>query len=190
MKFKNTSDLVNKINTALGAFCKEFGSKRKELANVNRAPQESALFKHYNESNDWAINQGGATEIQYFISFDSDALEIRYGLGFNTQFVPHKNEMSAVEYMQPFMDAFLKHETQIKKLLPEYNFVYGNEEQLKNPQHNQYTLFGKIVQTEKQADTYFIKDSVFNSLIEDLKTQFEAYQIIFKERNNLKETVI
>lgn len=191
MEFKNIGDLVNQVNTALGEFCNEFGRKRKELAGLGKVPKRGILFTYdTTKKNDWAINEGGGTELQYHIAFDADDLVIKYGLGFNTQYVPFANQMSTVDYMQPYMYGYIKHENQIKQLLPDYDFVYGNIEQLKNPKDNQYTLFGKTVSAEQRADKYFIEDTVFESIIEDLKKQFKPYQIIFKEKNNFKQSAM
>ncbi len=191
MEFKNIGDLVSQVNTALGDFCNEFGRKRKELAGLGKVPKRGILFTYdTSKENDWSINEGGGTELQYHIAFDADDLVIKYGLGFNTQYVPFANQMSTVDYMQPYMYGYLKNENQIKQLLPEYDFVYGNIEQLKNPKDNQYTLLGKTVSAEETADKYFIEDNVFNSIIEDLKKQFEPYQIIFKEKNNFKKSAM
>ena len=191
MIFKNTKDLVQQVNTALGQFCNEFGNKRKELAQMGRAPKRGILFTYDDDkSNNWAINEGGGTEIQYHIVFDSKTLEIRYGLGFNTQYVPFANDMTTVEYMQPFMLGFLKNETQIKALLPDYDFVYGDINQLKKPRDNQYTLFGKKVSVKKNVNDYTIADSEFDSIIADLKRQFEPYKIIFREKKNFRASVM
>lgn len=191
MEFKNIGDLVSQVNTALGEFCNEFGRKRKELAGLGKVPKRGILFTYdTSKENDWSINEGGGTELQYHIAFDADDLVIKYGLGFNTQYVPFANQMSTVDYMQPYMYGYLKHENQIKQLLPDYDFVYGNIEQLRNPKDNQYTLLGKTVSAEETADKYFIEDTIFNSIIEDLKKQFEPYQIIFKEKNTFKKSAM
>ena len=188
MEFKNTGDLVRQVNIALGDFCNEFGKKRKELADLGKVPKKGILFTYDQaKENDWAINEGGGTELQYHIAFYADVLEIRYGLGFNTQYVPYANQMSTVEYMQPFMNGFLKHEKRIRGLLHDYNYVYGDIEKLKHPTHNEYTLFGKTVIAVKNADVYFIENTVFETIIEDLKKQFEPYQIIFNEKKNSKK---
>jgi MoxR-like ATPase len=191
MEFRNIGDLVNQINAALGEFCNEFGRKRKELAGLGKVPKRGILFTYDTaKENNWAINEGGGTELQYHIVFDTDDLVIKYGLGFNTQYVPFANQMSTVDYMQPFMYGYLKHEKQIKQLLPDYDFVFGNIEQLKKPKDNEYTLLGKKVSAEAREDKYFIEDSVFNLIVEDLKKQFEPYQIIFKEKNNFKKSTM
>jgi MoxR-like ATPase len=190
MKFKNIGDLVNQVNTSLGEFCNEFGLKRKELAGLGKVPKRGILFKYEDEKRDWAINEGGGTEVQYHIAFNEDDEEIRYGLGFNTQTVQFKYDMSTVEYMQPYMFGFLKNEKSIRELLPDYGFVYGDIQQLKNPQHNQYTLFGKSVRVENKGGDYFIEDIVFDSIISDLKKQFQPYQIIFSNKNNFNKVAM
>lgn len=191
MEFESIGDLVNQINTALGEFCNEFGRKRKELAGLGKVPKRGILFTYdQSKGNDWAINEGGGTEVQYHIAFNVDDLEIRYGLGFNTQYVPFANQMSTVEYMQPFMIAFLKYEKRIREILPDYGFIYGNIEQLRNPQHDQYTLFGKTVEAEERGNKYFIEDNEFQNILSDLRNQFEAYQIIFTEKNNFKKVAM
>lgn len=190
MEFKNIGDLVNKVNNALGEFCDEFGRKRKELAELGKVPKRGILFKYEDESRDWAINEGGGTEVQYHLAFNEDEREIRYGLGFNTKTVQFKYEMSSVEYMQPFMNGFLKNEKRIRELLSDYDFVYGDIERLKHPQHNEYTLFGKTISVEEMDDDYYIEDNDFDSIIEDLKKQFGPYQIIFTDKNNNKKVAM
>lgn len=191
MEFESIGDLVIQINTALGEFCNEFGRKRKELAGLGKVPKRGILFTYdQSKGNDWAINEGGGTEVQYHIAFNVDDLEIRYGLGFNTQYVPFANQMSMVEYMQPFMIAFLKYENRIREILPDYGFVYGNIELLRNPKHDQYTLFGKTIEAEERGNKYFIEDNDFQNILTDLRNQFEVYQIIFTEKNNLKKATM
>ena len=191
MIFKNTKDLVQQVNTALGQFCNEFGNKRKELAKMGRAPKRGVLFIYENDkTKDWAINEGAGTEIQYHIVFDKNKKEIRYGLGFNSQYVPWSNEMTPVEYMKPYTIGFLKNESHIRALLPDYDFVHGDISQLKNPKDNQYTLYGKRLNVIEQNGNYFIEDGVFNVLIEDLKKQFKPYQIIFTEKQHFTKSVM
>jgi len=191
MEFKDIGDLVNKVNTALGGFCNEFGRERKELAGLGKVPKRGILFTYdKSKGNNWAINEGGGTEIQYHLVFDSDDLEIRYGLGFNTQYVPFANQMSTVEYMQPYINGFLNHEKQIRQILSDYDFIYGTIEQLKKPKHNQYTLFGKSLSVEEKDELYFIEDIEFETIIDDLKKQFEPYKIIFTEKKNFKKVAM
>lgn len=188
MEFKNLGDLVLQINTALGEFCNVFGRKRKELAGLGKVPKRGILFTYdYSKGNDWAINEGGGTEIQYHIAFNADDLEIRYGLGFNTQYVPFANEMSMVQYMQPYMTGFLKNEQKIHEILPDYHFVYGDEELLRKPEHDEYILFGKTIKVIADVGKYVISDNDFEGILTDLQNQFEAYEIIFNEKNKLKK---
>lgn len=190
MKFKNIGDLVNQVNTSLGGFCNEFGLRRKELAGLGKVPKRGILFKYEDEARDWAINEGGGTEVQYHLAFIEADEEIKYGLGFNTKTVQFKYDMSPVEYMQPYMFGFLRNERRIREHLPDYGFVYGNIQQLKTPQHNQYTLFGKSISVENKGGEYFIEDSAFDSIISDLKKQFQPYQIIFSDKNNFSKVAM
>jgi hypothetical protein len=191
MKFNNIGDLVNQVNTSLGEFCNEFGLKRKELAGLGKVPKRGIFFTYDTEKEyDWAINEGGGTELQYHITFHADDLKVRYGLGFNTQYVPFANKMSTVEYMRPYMFCFLKNEKWIIELLPDYRFVFGDIQQLKNPQHNKYTLFGKSLSVEDKDGEYFIEDSVFDRIISDLKKQFLPYQIIFSDKYNFSKVAM
>jgi DNA polymerase III delta prime subunit len=190
MKFKDLADLVNQVNATLGEFCDEFGSKRKELAGLGKVPKRGILFKLTDQSRDWAINEGGGTELQYHIAFEVNDLEIRYGLGFNTQYVPFANEKSSVDYMRPYMFGFLKNEKKIGGILPDYTFVYGDIQQLKAPQKNQYTLFGKSISVKNERNGFFIDDDDFQIIISDLKKQFEAYQIIFSDKNHFSEVAM
>src|ERR1035437_9940776 len=99
MKFIDFFDLVKKVNFDLGAFCNTFQYKRKELSGASRRVDNNRVFG--NIKDDWAINKGGGTEIQYHIGFDESSLEVRYGFGFNTQYVPFANKRSMIEYMLP-----------------------------------------------------------------------------------------
>ena len=186
MKFKEFEELVDATNIRLGSFCNEFGSKRKELAKLGKSPKRGILFT-FNKKNvgrDWAINEGGGTEIQYHIALDTNTLELRYGLGFNSQYVQFANDMSLVEYMRPFMNAFILNESKIRTLIPTYDFVIGNRNMLLNPSHDDYVLFGKKIKILKNNLEYSIDDIVFDEIIQDLKLQFLPYQIIFSGKNN------
>ena len=105
ISFKNLGNLINKINSELGDFTDEFRYKRKVLTNSNRASSQGKLFTYSDSSRDWAINEGGGTEVQYHIYYRENC--IGYGIGFNTQYVPFANEKSPIEYMQPFVNAYL-----------------------------------------------------------------------------------
>ena len=187
--FKNFGELVEKVNSALGDFCNEFGDRRKELAKLGRRPTRGILFTYdVSGEKDWAINEGGGTEVQYHIGINEEDLELRYGIAFNTFYVPFKNDMSMVDYLEPFMRGFLKNQMTIKHILPNYDFIFGNISDLENPKMDTFVLFGKTIPVLKDTvGNYSIQQNDFNDLIEDLKKQFEAYQIIFEEKNNYKK---
>lgn len=188
MEFANFANLVSNVNNALGEFCNDFGNKRKQLAGLGKTPKKGILFSFDKDrKNNWAINEGGGTEVQYHIAFNVDKLKIVYGIGFNTKYVPYANKMSPVEYMRPFMKAYLAKQNTISQLLPDYGFINGSIELLKNPVYDEYVLLGKSKEVKKRNDNYFLDDNVFTEIIADLKKQFEAYQIIFNEKNNLKK---
>lgn len=92
--------------------------------------------------------------------------------------------MSPVEYMRPFMNAFILNESKIRTLIPTYDFVIGNRNMLLNPSHDDYVLFGKKIKILKNNLEYSIDDIVFDEIIQDLKLQFLPYQIIFSGKNN------
>ena len=122
MRISSFKDLIQKINNDLGDFCADFAQKRKELARLGRRPRE-ILFKYENEDRDWAINEGGGTEIQYHI-YMRDA-EIGYGLGFNMQYVPYANDKSPVDWMKPYCDAFVKlYETKNDSWVNKFEWIY------------------------------------------------------------------
>lgn len=191
MIFKDFDDLVNIVNTTLGNFCNQFGQKRKELAHLGKLPKRGILFAYdKNKGRDWAINEGGGTEIQYHIAFDKKTLILRYGLGFNTQYVQFANAMSMVDYMKPFMKGFLKNEVEISRILPNYNFIIGNKSLLQFPKNNEYVLFGKELKAKKTGANYDVSAALFNEMISDFKLQLKAFEIIFKEKNNSKKAVM
>ena len=178
MNFLVMEDLVDKVNKALGDFCDEFGETRKKLFNLGRAPARGRLFKYIPSERSWSINEGGGIELQYHLAFDQTKLEVWYGLGFNTNYVPFANEKSQVEYMQPYMNSFLRNEQAIIQNLPGYTFLYGSKEDIKSPKRDQYVLFGKSILVEKKTNQFSIEESVFANLIADLKNQFESYTLI------------
>ncbi|CAM3131858.1 AAA family ATPase [Flavobacterium frigoris] len=187
MTFKDFDELINLINNSLGSFCNTFIYKRKELSKKERSAKRGFLFIYdSNSTRNWAINEGGGTEIQYHIACNLENLVLYYGLGFNTQYVPHANEFSSIDYMRPFMNAFLNNETKIQSILPNYSFVYGDRKMLQQPVDNEYVLFGRNRKIEKRGDLIFIEDQMYDEILNDLKKQFEAYIIIFEEKNKLK----
>lgn len=181
MKFNTLKDLIESINKDLGDFCSKFAYKRKELANLGKAPNRYSLFKYADENRDWAINEGGGTEIQFHIYFRNN--EVGYGLGFNTQYVPFANEKSPVDYIKPFGDAFLQLLTENRKSWKDQGFDWtegDGDDMLLNPQNDQYSLFGKILNVNNSS----ISDNDYQTMLSDIKgTLFDIYQKVFEIKN-------
>lgn len=181
--FDDLRDLVNIINKSLGDFCDTFRYKRKELASLGRASSGGILFKYEDQSRDWAINEGGGTEIQYQLSYRNDT--IGYGLGFNTQYVPFANKMSAVEYMTPFAKGYIqiKNSELVLKLKDQgFCFLGEAEDKLNQLQYDEYYLFGKEIHTQNNT----IPLSEYNEMINHLEGDlFELYCSIFEKRNEI-----
>lgn len=186
MEFKTFGELIQILNSSLGDFCDEFARKRVELAELDRIHRRGQLFSYKSSSsNNWAINSGGGTEVQYHIELEPEDLTLTYGLGFNTKYVPFaSNKRSMIDIMQPFINGFLLHKDKLVNLLPDYNIVIGSLDQLKNPEIDQYTLFGKSVNISSIDNRYIIDEQTLNEICQDLKRQFEPYQIIFREAKN------
>lgn len=180
IKVDNLKQLVDKINTDLGDFCQEFAQERKVLANKSRSTNRYILFKYSDDERDWAINEGGGTEVQYHIFFRGD--EIGYGLGFNTQYVPFANDKSPIEYMRPYANAFLKIYPVWKETLEQEGFgwVYGSFDDFCNLQNDSYYLFGKTFNLQDNV----IKESDYAQMLKDIKgSLFDVYCMIFKTKN-------
>lgn len=186
-EFTSREDLREKINAALGnKWCNKFQYLRKELVVGGRSGKLNQLFV----SNDkgWFISEGGGTEIQYHLSLSEDN-SILYGLGFNTQYVPYKHEMSLVEYMQPYMQAYLNNEKECTKSMFGCSYIYGSKNNLRNPQNFEYTLIGKSINSTKsnsdEETKYTINLLDFEMIICNLKEWLHVYKIIFEERNQI-----
>lgn len=182
MKINTLKDFVGKLNSDLGDFCSTFAYTRKTLANLSKSPSRNFLFKYTDGNRNWAINEGGGTEIQMHVFLRDD--QIGYGLGFNTQYVPFANEKSTIDYMKPFGDAFLEL-LEIKRA--EWNacgfdWIEGEgEEMLKNPKHDQYTLFGKIINVVNSE----ITDVEYQTMLSDIQnTLFNIYKNVFEIKNS------
>ena len=154
MKITSLQELVVDVNKKLGPeFCDKFRYKRKELGQYNRATSSGILFKLTDPDRDWAINEGGGTEIQYHIFYREN--EIGYGLGFNAQYVPFANNKSPIEYIKPFVEAILflyeKNDDRIKLLEQKgFSIINGRWDDLKNIQYGDYYLFGKTIKLFKE----------------------------------------
>ena len=183
LRIESLKELIKKINKDLGEFKNKFRYKRKELAKLGRASSSGILFKYDNDDRNWSINEGGGTEVQYHIYYRDN--RIGYGLGFNTQYVPFANKMSAVEYMQPYASAFIQLQgKEIVNSLTSKGFqLYDSSiDELYKLEHNCYYLFGKDIIV--QNGMIFIYD--YNKMLNELEFElFELYCSIFKQRNNI-----
>ena len=183
MVITSLKDLIDKINSDLGIFCKDFAYARKELAGLTKAPNRNIFFKYGDQSRDWAINEGGGTEIQYHIYLRDG--ELGYGLGFNTQYVPFANEKSPVEWMKPYADAFIAlletYRSDWKSLGLDW-IIGDGEKMLRNLQNDSYTLFGKRIVIKDNA----IDKGFYDQMIDDIKGDlFNIYRKVFERKNEL-----
>ena len=182
-------DLVEKINKDLGRdFCDKFRYTRKKLSNSGRASSADILFKFVDDDRDWVINEGGGVEIQYHLFYRKDT--IGYGLGFNAQYVPFANEKSPVEYIKPFVNAFMNlkriNDCRVMQLEADgFSIIEGNGwDGLKNIGLNEYYLFGK----EIIINNGIIDDEEYNSMLKDIKHElFDLYVEIWKQKNEMEK---
>lgn len=183
MIFTNFGKFIKFLNVELEDFIDEFINERKRLAKLGRRPKRILFAYDEKKDRNWAINEGGGIEIQYHIAIDKQNLTIYYGLGFNTQYVQFANEKSMVEYSKPYMDSFLINFGIIKNILPEYDYIIGDRNQLIHPKNDQYTLFGKEVNFNFNNGEIEISDDNLKTIFSDLKNQFEAYKLVFEHKN-------
>jgi hypothetical protein len=184
IEFKSSEKLRQKINESLGYdWCSEFQDIRKNLADKARAATRNQLFT--SNDNNWYINEGGGTEIQYHLVCDFESMEIRYGLGFNAQYVPFNNEKSPVDYIQPFIQAFLRNEKACSDIMPDYQLLEEGRQNLLNPQVGQYSLWGKAVPIKGDEKLFSISDRNFDILIKNLKASLAAYKLIYTESKKI-----
>lgn len=179
MKITSLNDLVDRINKDLGDFCEEFAYKRKDLAQLGKCPKRNLFFKYNAKSDrDWAINEGGGTEIQYHVFMWEK--EVRYGLGFNAQYVPFANKQSPVEYIKPYVRAFLALlDKNLDRWNEKYHFGWGDKEvnALKNIKYGDYVSFGRTI-TYSNGE---IADKDYSQMLNDIRGIFyEIYQAVFK----------
>lgn len=191
--FKSADELIRLINEKLGrSWCDKFQEKRKNLLGKARSATKGQLFKIENRNN-WFINEGGGCEVQYHCAFYPDEQRVIYGLGFNTQYIPFVNDI--MPHITPYMNAYLNKKNECLKSMYNCTYLWGNEEQLINPQRDQYNLLGKeidVFDDKKNEDdndfSYFIKEIDFEMLIYNLKEWLNPYEIIIQERNRLIKT--
>ena len=190
MKISSFEDLINQVNGKLGDFCKTFARTRKELKGALRSSNRTILFTYTSsEERDWAINEGGGTEVQYHI-FQRDG-EIGYGIGFNMQYVPFANEKSPVEWISLYCEAFIEYLDENGGMKASkfdgFSFLFGDIDTLRKPQEGKYVLFGKTVPFDNDELT----DEDFNNIINDIKgILFDIYQDVYKRKNIKEQTIL
>ena len=189
MKFTSFETLIDRINEDLGDFKSKFAYKRKELADLGKAPNRNVLFKYIDSDRDWAINEGGGTEIQYHLFYRDNT--IGYGLGFNAQYVPFANEMSPVAYIKPFVSSYLnllkqKNPIIIKLKNDGFAFIEGEEKDLNSIENDDYYLFGKEITIDSSNN---ISDKDYNQMIDYLKNDiYKLYVDIWEEKIKATKT--
>lgn len=177
------SHLVSLINKDVGNFKKDFLLARKELVGNQKITNSKLLFKYDSEDREWAINEGAGTEVQYHLYLSDN--KIGYGLGFNTLYVRFKDDKTPIEYIKPYMDAFiaLKESDEISKLASRDFALSKDEDEFQNPIEDEHYLFGRIIELDNEKKLSLID---YYSIINDLKGDlFDAYKKIFKIANDL-----
>ncbi len=182
-------NIVDKVNADLGSeFCDKFRYKRKELSNSGRASVANILFKFVDGNRDWVINEGGGVEIQYHLFYRDNT--IGYGLGFNAQYVPFANLKNPVEYIKPFVDAFLflkgTKDSSVEKLESEgFKFTEGEGWiGLQNIKNDEYYLFGK----EIQIINGILPENEYSDMIDYIKNDlFNLYIKIWEQKNRMEK---
>jgi hypothetical protein len=183
MKIKNIGQLVSRVNEALGEFCEEFAYQRKDLAKLGRAPARNRFFKYDSTSDrDWAINEGGGTEIQFHLYFRDNVCG--YGLGFNAQYVPWAtNKVPAEDFMRPFARAYreLADSSIVNQLKQDgFQFLIGKEDELTSFKDDYY-LFGKEIALQNDDE---LSQQDFDCMISEIKGGlFSLYRAIFELKN-------
>ena len=191
MDIKNSSfqQLVDQVNKDLGHdFCDRFRYARKELSQSGRASAANILFKFVNEDRGWVINEGGGVEIQYHLFYRGNT--IGYGLGFNAQYVPFENDKSPVEYIKPFVKAFLflkERKDRAVVALEEKGFslIEGNGwDGLRHIGFDEYYLFGKEIQIQNGI----LPDDEYAEMIDYIQNGlFDLYVEIWKQKAEMEK---
>ena len=184
MIFKNIEALTNQTNQGLGNFCSTFQYYRKGFFKLGRAASRNTLFKFSDAGRDWVINPGGGIELQYQLVFRENRY-VLYGLGFNTQHVPFKNEKSSADYMQPYADAYLSQphlEQQLLKNGFDYYYHNSTKNSLKKLSNNQYILISKKVNVSRTNNGFEMSDADFEIMLDEIKELlFDTYKAVLKQ---------
>ncbi len=185
IKIRDLTDLTSQINKDLGTFTDKFRYKRKELKESKSASKRGVLFKYDKADRDWAINEGGGTEVQYHLFYRGD--KVGYGLGFNTQYVPFAtNKIPPNILVQPFANAFiLSYNSELVESLKSTGFKYYGKsiDELESLENNEYYLFGREIQIIDGG----IYKTEYELMLRQLQNElFELYCNIFRTRNKLQ----
>lgn len=186
IKIDSIGRLVSLINKDVGDLKRDFLIARKELTGNQRITNSKLLFKYDSEDREWAINEGAGTEVQYHIYLSDH--KIGYGLGFNTLYVRFKEEKTPIEYIKPYMDAFiaLKDSDEMTKLADRGFALSTDEADFQSPVKDEHYLFGRIIALDHEQKLSLVD---YYSIINDLKGDlFEAYKNVFKLANELTMT--
>lgn len=169
--------LVEHINDDLGEFTKTFAISRKNLARMKKSPIASKLFKYEDSNRCWAINSGAGTEVQLHIYLVGN--EIGYGLGFNTLYVRFKDDKTPIEYIKPFMDAFIavREDEEISALNSRGYRLNKDYSDFINPIEDEHYLYGRILEMNSNKLSLIDYYSIINDLKGDL---FNAYKKVFE----------
>ena len=177
------SHLVSLINKDVGGFKKDFLIARKELVGNQKITNAKLLFKYDSEDRKWAINEGAGTEVQFHIYLSDN--KIGYGLGFNTLYVRFKDDKTPIEYIKPYMNAFiaLKDSDEVSKLANRGFALSTDDADFQNPVEDEHYLFGRIIELDNEHQLPLVD---YYSIINDLKGDlFDAYKNVFKLANEL-----
>ncbi len=184
IKIDSIGHLVSLINNDVGNLKRDFLIARKDLTGNQRITNSKLLFKYDSEDREWAINEGAGTEVQYHIYLSDN--KVGYGLGFNTLYVRFKEEKTPIEYIKPYIDAFisLKDSDEITKLADRGFALNTDKYDFQNPIKDEHYLFGRIIALDHEQKLSLVD---YYSIINDLKGDlFEAYKNVFKLANELK----
>ncbi|MGN6396680.1 MAG: AAA family ATPase [Mucilaginibacter sp.] len=178
MQFADISELCDYIDRNIGdAFLENFRAAYQQLKG-NERRLKKGLFNNRHDRDNWAINQGGNTEIQYHISYNEHWLY--YGLGFNSRYAPFKSEQSPLQYITPFIRAFLSVEPQASSRLPLYSYVIGDRNDLVYPRDQNFVLWGRKIPLTVDGDNIIVSNQALMDMIDDLEEQFSIYQLVYR----------
>ncbi|WP_205528304.1 AAA family ATPase [Flavobacterium psychrotrophum] len=184
MDFQNFETLIRQIETDLGDnFNQKFREARKKLSGLNNLPNRILFSEYDKDKSEWVYNRGGKKEIQYHLYLRNG--ELGYGLGINSQRGSFNNDDPAKIANSlgiSFKDLYFK----IKNVVPNYSFKIGSEDQLGKMKEEEFLLFGNSI---PYLNDNKLDDSDYQTVISDLKKQFEVYCMVFELNNRKNETL-